>query len=348
MSDPLHRLLQSRPWLLADGAIGTNLFAMGLCAGESPELWNVEQPERVAALHRSFVDAGSDIILSNSFGGTRHRLALHGAEDRVAGINHAAARIAREVAGGAGREVLVAGSMGPTGELFAPLGALAPESARAAFAEQAHALAGGGADLLWIETMSSREELEAALAGAGATGLPVVCTLSFDTNGSTMMGVRPAQLARICDGLVPRPSAFGTNCGVGAAEVVVCVLNMASAAAPGSVLVAKANCGVPYFENGAIRYDGTPELMARYARLAYEAGARIIGGCCGTTPGHVRAMREALEGYPAGSPPAVDQVVELLGKVSGGAQAQRGAGVEDPGRAESRPARRGTGRRAPR
>ena len=290
MSDLLTRMLKTRRWLLADGATGSNLFAAGLVSGDAPELWNVDHPERIASLHRRFIEAGADIVLTNSFGGTRYRLQLHKAEARVAELNEAAARIARREADAGGRDVVVAGSMGPTGEIMAPIGPLTFDAARAAFAEQAQSLARGGADVLWAETMSSREEAEAAIAGAASTGLPVVCTLSFDTNGRTMMGLAPADLAALSRETSTHPVACGANCGVGASEVVTCILNLATAAGPDAVLVAKANCGIPQYVDGAIRYDGTPELMADYARFALDAGARIIGGCCGTTPEHLRAM----------------------------------------------------------
>jgi len=329
MADPFLELLRTRDWLLADGAIGTNLFARGLAAGETPEIWNVDNPDAVLSLHREFVQAGSDIILTNSFGGTRHRLKLHGAEERVAVLSEAAARIARRAADEAERPVVVAGSMGPTGELMAPLGALDPVAAEHAFAEQARALAEGGADVIWVETLSAMDELHAAVAGAAATGLPVVCTLSFDSHGRTMMGARPADFASWCRSLEPAPRAFGTNCGVGAAEVVACVLNMAAAAAPETALVAKANCGVPELVDGQPCYRGTPELMAEYARLVYDAGARVIGGCCGTTPAHVRAMKEALDAHSRCGRPALDTVVERLGAVSAGARTL-GGGRELP------------------
>lgn len=316
MAHGLYTLLEERGFLLADGATGTNLFAMGLPAGHAPELWNAEAPGRVASLHRAFIASGADVILSNSFGGNRYRLALHGAQARVGELNEAAARIAREEADRADRPVLVAGSMGPTGELLQPLGALSPEEVRLAYAEQARALAAGGVDLLWIETMSSREEAEAAIAGASEAGLPVTCTLSFDTNGHTMMGLTPADYAQACAHMHPPPAGFGSNCGVGAAEVVAGVLAMRGASGPDAVLIAKANCGIPHFVDGAVRYDGTPELMARYACLARDAGARIIGGCCGTTPEHLRAMRAALDHQPTGAPPTLEGIVETLGPIT--------------------------------
>lgn len=320
MSDRLTPLLAQRAWLLADGAVGSNLFARGLTSGDAPELWNIEHPERVAQLHRAFVGAGADILLTNSFGGTRHRLKLHRAEGRVGELNEAAARLAHAEAVCADRVILVGGSMGPTGEILEPLGPLSAEAARESFAEQAGALARGGADILWIETMSSVEETEAAIEGAARTALPIVTTLSFDTNGRTMMGITPADLAGI--GRKHRLAACGSNCGVGAAELVASIVNLAAAADPSAVLVAKGNCGIPQFVDGEIRFNGTPELMADYARLALDAGARIIGGCCGTTPEHLRAMRQALEGHVRGPKPDLAAIEARLGAISNGATAQ--------------------------
>ena len=170
--------LQEKTTLLADGATGTNFFAMGLQSGDAPELWNVDFPDRVATHYQSFIEAGSDIVLTNSFGGTRYRLKLHQAEERVSELNVAAATILRKCAEAADREIIVAGSIGPTGEILAPLGDLTREDAVAAFAEQALALEQGGADVLWIETMSSREEVEYAVEGARQTSLPIVFTMT--------------------------------------------------------------------------------------------------------------------------------------------------------------------------
>jgi methionine synthase I (cobalamin-dependent) len=341
------RLLATRPWLLADGATGSNLFDVGLTSGDAPELWNFEHPERIGDLHRSFVDAGADIILTNSFGGTRYRLKLHQCEHRVVEVNRRAAELARTVADASGREIAVAGSMGPTGEIMEPIGPLTFDQARDAFAEQAAALAEGGADVLWIETMSSAEEVQAAVAGAATTGLPIVCTLSFDTNGRTMMGLSPSDFAQLEKALHPRLAACGTNCGVGASEVVACIRNLAQAAGPDVVLVAKGNCGIPQYVDGAICYNGTPALMAVYARMARDAGARIIGGCCGTSPAHLRAMRDALDAHDAGATPALEQIVAALGDVSTGARAQWG-GAQDrlAGAAPGANLRRGSGRRS--
>ncbi|MEP6546718.1 MAG: betaine--homocysteine S-methyltransferase [Gammaproteobacteria bacterium] len=347
MSERLTSLLSERPWLLADGATGSNLFDRGLQSGDAPELWNVEHPERVADLHRAFVDAGADIILTNTFGGTRHRLKLHQSENRVAELNEAAARLARAEADRVERTVLVAGSMGPTGEILEPLGPLTVGRAREAFAEQAAALANGGADLLWIETMSSIEETEAAVAGARTTGLPVVATLSFDTNGRTMMGITPSELAELHRR--NELAACGSNCGTGPAELVACIVNLATASEPTAILVAKANCGIPQFVNGAIRFDGTPELMAEYACLSLDAGARIIGGCCGTTPDHLRVMRLALESHVRGMKPDLAAIEARLGAISTGAMAQlRGELSRQAGAAAGATLRRSTSRRGAR
>jgi 5-methyltetrahydrofolate--homocysteine methyltransferase len=322
MSDLLKTLLDERPWLLADGATGTQFFAMGLKSGGAPELWNLEHPDKVQSHYRSFVEAGSDIILTNSFGGTRNRLRLHKASDQVHELNLAAARLAREVVAEAGRPVVVAGSMGPTGDMFMPLGELSMAEGTAAFAEQAKGLAEGGVDVLWIETVFSFEELTAAVTGARATGLPVVCTMSFDTAGRTMMGITPGQLADEVHKLTPRPVAYGANCGIGPSELLAVLVNMRDSEAPDDVIVAKSNCGVPEFVDGEIKYQGTPELMAEYARMAVDAGARIIGGCCGTTPNHIEVMRAALESHAPGKAPSMEEIIERLGEISRGAEKQ--------------------------
>ncbi len=347
MADRLSTLLERRRWVLADGATGTNLFGMGLLSGDAPELWNTDHPERISALHRGFIEAGADIVLTNSFGGTRYRLKLHHAEGRVRELNAAAARIARAEADASGREVVVAGSIGPTGEILEPLGPLPVAAAREAFAEQAAALAEGGADVLWIETMSSREELEAAIEGGRTTGLPVVSTMSFDTNGRTMMSLTPSELAAIHrrHGLL----ACGSNCGVGPSELVASIVNLATAAEASAVLVAKSNCGIPQYVDGAIHYDGTPDLMGTYACLAFDAGARIIGGCCGTTPAHLHAMRCALERHTPGARPDAELIESRLGTISNGARAQlRGLLDRASGASPNATTRRSTGRRGPR
>jgi methionine synthase I (cobalamin-dependent) len=307
--------LNQRPWLLADGATGTNYFQMGLESGDAPEMWNFEHPDRVRSLHRRFIEAGADIILTNTFGGNRHRLKLHNAQDKVRELNIAAVNNARAEADAAGRPVYVGGSMGPTGEIFQPVGAMSHEDGVAAFAEQAMALKEGGVDVLWIETMSSEEELRAAVEGASKAGLPIVTTMSFDTNGRTMMGITPKAFGALTASLETQPVAIGANCGVGASELVATVLGI-TAARPEAAVVAKGNCGIPQYVDGHIHYTGTPELMADYARIAFDAGAKIIGGCCGTSPEHLAAMRKSLESYTRGERPSVELIEQRLGPVS--------------------------------
>jgi len=333
-------LLTTRPWLLADGATGTNYFDLGLQSGDAPELWNADHVERVASLHRRFIEAGADIVLTNSFGGNRYRLELHQSQNRVVELNRAAAEIAREEAERAGCPVVVAGSIGPTGEILEPVGALSIEQATEAFTEQALALAEGGADVIWLETLSSKEEMRAAGTAAATTGLPVIATMTFDTNGSTMMGVSPVELVALYRETVPRLAAFGANCGIGAADLIGALLAMSQQLTSDDTLVAKSNCGIPAFVDGRIHYSGTPELMSRYAELALDSGARIIGGCCGTTPEHLAAMRQALEAHSRREVPDLDAVVEVLGPVTAGTRACCDGIGSRPQRERKRSARR--------
>jgi 5-methyltetrahydrofolate--homocysteine methyltransferase len=325
MGGLLAKLLEERGILLADGATGSNLFGMGLQTGDSPELWNDIHPDRIATLHQGFIDAGSDIILTNTFGGTRHRLKLHNAEDRVTELNIKGAQIARQQVGTADREIVIGGSMGPTGEIMEPLGSLTETAAADAFEEQAVALKQGGVDVLWIETMSSREEVQAAVTGASRAGLPIVATFSVDTNGRTMMGLAPADIVEIALGMENTPFAIGANCGVGASELVAAVINMEQSLSQQQVetiIVSKANCGIPEYIDGKIVYSGTKEIMADYIRLAVDSGARIVGGCCGTSPGHIQAMRVALDQHQKQPAPDLETIERTLGEVSSGAKAQ--------------------------
>ena len=304
-------LAEGRP-LLADGATGTNLFDVGLAAGETPEIWNDTSPEKIRALHQAFVDAGSDIILTNTFGGNRRRLMLHKLEGRVRELNRLAAEIAREVADKAGRRVVGAGSVGPTGDLRAPLGPLTEAEATEVFSEQIEGLRDGGADVVWIETMSAPEEIRAAARAAAALGMAYTATASFDTAGRTMMGLAPDAYAELFESFEAAPLAFGANCGVGASDLLVSVLGI-TAMRPDATVIAKANAGVPQWHGAHIHYSGTPELMADYARLAVDAGAKIVGGCCGNKPVHVAAMRRALDAYVPAERPTMQQIVAALG-----------------------------------
>ncbi|MFN3549643.1 MAG: betaine--homocysteine S-methyltransferase [Mesorhizobium sp.] len=335
MTNPIDALLAEKGVLLADGATGTNLFAMGLESGEAPELWNESAPEKIAALHRGFVDAGADIILTNSFGGTRHRLKLHNAQDRVFELNRRAAELARKVADAAGRKVIVAGSVGPTGELLQPLGALTYDEAVEAFAEQMEGLKAGGADVAWIETMSSPDEIRAAAQAAIRVGMPYTFTASFDTAGRTMMGLAPKDIHGVAEGLAQAPIGIGANCGVGASDILASLFDMAEAR-PEATLIVKGNCGIPEFRGTEIHYSGTPELMADYVRLAVDGGAKIIGGCCGTSFEHLAAMRHALDAHHKGARPTVDEVVARIGPLRNKVAADSGAGSGGEGRRERR------------
>ena len=326
MSGSLDGFLDLHRPVLIDGATGTSLFDSGLPVGEAPELWNESNPEQVRSLVEEFVEAGSDIVLTNSFGGNRYRLALHGREADVHELNRRAAEIACSVAGEAGRTVIVAGSIGPTGEILEPVGSLPFESAVAAFEEQGRGLLDGGADLLWGETLSSREEMLAIAEAARRLGAPYCLTLSFDTAGRTMMGLRPAEFAELAAGLAPPPLAIGANCGTGPSDLLAAVLEFGGKT-NGIPVIAKANAGVPEFIDGHIHYSGTPATMARYACLARDAGAQIIGACCGSRGAHITAMREALLATPVGPRPTREAIREATGdfiQIAGGGEKRRG------------------------
>ncbi len=327
MADALTQLLAERDWLMADGATGTTLFNMGLTSGDAPELWNVDEQDKIRALYKGAVDAGSDIFLTNSFGGNASRLKLHDADGRVFELNKAAAELGREVADASGRKVIVAGSVGPTGEIMEPMGSLTFDGAVEMFHEQAEGLKAGGADVLWVETISAPDEYKAAAKAAELAGMAWCGTMSFDTAGRTMMGVTSADLAQLVEGLPTPPVAFGANCGVGAADLLRTVMGFAAQGSERPI-IAKGNAGIPKYVDGHIHYDGTPELMGDYAVIARDCGARIIGGCCGTTADHLRAMREALETRPkSDSRPSLEQIAEKLGGFS---STSDGTGDDEP------------------
>jgi 5-methyltetrahydrofolate--homocysteine methyltransferase len=315
MTDALTRMLSSRDWLMADGATGTNLFNMGLSSGEPPEFWNVEKPENIRKLYGDAVAAGADLFLTNTFGGNASRLKLHQAQGQVRELNRAGAALGREIADKAGRLVVVAGSMGPTGEIFEPMGTLTHALAVEMFHEQAEALKEGGADVLWVETISAPEEYRAAADAALRADMPWCGTMSFDTAGRTMMGTTSAAMADMVERLVNPPIAFGANCGVGASDLMRTVMGFAATGTERPI-IAKGNAGIPKYHDGHIHYDGTPELMAEYAVLARDSGVRIIGGCCGTMPEHLRAMRVALESRPRGNRPSLETIQAKLGGFS--------------------------------
>jgi 5-methyltetrahydrofolate--homocysteine methyltransferase len=314
MSNLLTRLLEQKDVVVADGAMGTNLFLLGLGKGDNGAAWNIERADAVKSIHRSFVDAGSDILLTNTFGANRIRLALHHLEHRAREFNLAGARIAREVAAGAGRPIVVAGDIGPIGDVLEPLGTRTVKEAEDAFHEQAQALKEGGVDIAWIETMFADNELDAAIRAVQRVGLDYVATMTFDSGGRTMMGVRPEDAMRRSREFAYRPIAFGANCGVGPSQLMDSVIGLVRGAERQAIVVAKSNCGIPVLDNDMrVRYDGTPEVLANYACMARDAGARIIGGCCGTTAEHIRSMVKALAAHPRGAPPSYDEIERKLG-----------------------------------
>ncbi|MCX7682743.1 MAG: homocysteine S-methyltransferase family protein [Anaerolineae bacterium] len=289
MEDFFSRLTSGRV-IVADGAMGTMLQAAGLPTGVSTEAWLLEHPDAVMGVHRAYVEAGAELILTCTFGGNRVRLKRSGLAERVAEVNHRAVELARQAAGA---RAYVAGDIGPLGELLAPLGKLTYEEAVALFAEQARALVEAGVDVLYIETMADLNEARAAVEGARRAdeGVPVTVTLSFDTRGRTNMGVRPEQAVAT---LLPLGvAAIGANCGH-SLEMTLEALEHMHAFAPQVVLIAKPNAGLPRMVGRQEVYDATPEMMADYALKYVAAGARVVGGCCGSTPEHIRAIARAL------------------------------------------------------
>ena len=315
MTNALSKMLETRDWLMADGATGTTLFNMGLQSGDAPELWNVDHTDRIKALYKGAIDAGSDIFLTNTFGGNASRLKLHNAQSRVLELNSAAAEIGRELADKCDRDLVVAGSVGPTGDIMEPLGPLTFSLAVEMFHEQAEGLKEGGADVLWVETISAPDEYRAAGEAARLAGMAWAGTMSFDTSGRTMMGVTTEEFAALVEKMDHKPLAYGANCGVGSSDLLRTVLGL-SAQGGDRPIIAKGNAGIPKFVEGHIHYDGTPDLMADYAVLARDSGAKIIGGCCGTTSEHLSAMREALETRPRSDRPTLDVISEKLGGFS--------------------------------
>jgi len=277
-------------FLICDGAMGTTLSAGGHEPGRSLELLNVEQPDPVRSAHRAYVEAGAEIIETNTFQGSRPSLERHGLADRVRELNVAGARLAREVAGDS---VFVAGSMGPTGNILEPYGDYSEDAARAAFAEQAEALAEGGVDLFIIETFVALEEGRAAITPAAATGLPVAASMAFDPSGRTAFGVTPEAAAKGME--AAGAVVVGANCGtITSAEMVEVIA--AFGAATSLPLIAQPNAGRPQRTNAGTTYPETPEMMAASAQRFRDLGVAIIGACCGSTAAHIRAIARRVRG----------------------------------------------------
>ena len=279
--------------LASDGAMGTMLQEAGLTDGGSPELWNVERPEEIEKILEAYASAGAAFLTTNTFGGTRGRLAMHGLETRVEELNKAGAEIARKVAD-RHPGVFVMGDIGPSGDLMEPMGTLTPESGKELFAEQIRGLVAGGIDAILIETMSDLGEIEAAVSAAQevAPELPIIVTLSFDTNLRTMMGVKPAGAVTHLAALGVR--IIGANCGRGVDEMLLIAKELVGARPEDVFIITQSNAGLPVLQGDTFIYNGSPEVMAEYARQMVELGVNIIGSCCGSTPAHTQAIASAL------------------------------------------------------
>jgi len=287
------QLINSEDTVVVDGAMGTMLISSGMKTGVSPEIWNDLQPNKIADIHRAYIEAGAQVIVTNSFGGTSLRLKSFNLQERVHELNFKAAQIARGEADRAETDIAVGGSVGPLGELLKPYGKIEFDEAKLIFSEQAKALAEGGIDVFWIETMGDLNEVKAAVEGIrSVSDLPISATMSFDTHGKTMMGVSPAKAVKFLKEL--SVNCMGANCGRGPDELISSINEM-HVTNQDVVLVAKSNAGLPKMVDGKIVYDGTPDIMGDYAIKVKEAGAKFIGACCGSTPAHIKVIFETLK-----------------------------------------------------
>ena len=279
--------------LISDGAMGTMLQGKGLTDGGAPELWNVENPSAIEEVLESYAAAGANLITTNTFGGTRGRLQMHGLEDRLFELNKAGAEIARKVAD-RHPGCFVMGDIGPSGELMEPMGTMTLDEAEALFADQIKGLVAGGVDAILIETMSDLQEVEAAVKAAKSVApeLPIIVTFSFDTNLRTMMGVKPAVAVKtlVAEGV----RIIGANCGRGVDEMRVIAKELTEARPEGIYIITQSNAGLPKLVGDEFIYDGTPEEMAKYAQDMKQLGVNVIGSCCGSTPAHTAAMKAAI------------------------------------------------------
>lgn len=299
--------------ILSDGAMGTILNARGATFDQCFDALNLSQPALVGEIHRAYIDAGSQMIQTNTFGANRYKLAAHGLEDKVKEINRAGVELARRVVMASFREVLIAGDVGPLGVRLAPFGRVQPEQARQVFAEQISALAEAGADLLILETFSDLLELREAVAAAREVyDLPVIASMTFTRDDRTILGDAPARVALQL--YESGADAIGVNCSGGPAQIwrILRQMRQALAAQPDMTQMpyfsVMPNAGWPEQVGGRIMYPANPEYFGEYALAFCEAGARIVGGCCGTTPQHIAAMRQALDKQPEGCGPSISEL----------------------------------------
>lgn len=289
----LYEWLDAGNPLVGDGAMGTALQLLGLTDGGAPELWNVEQPEKVSSILESYAAAGANLLTTNTFGGTKPRLQMHNLEDRVHELNKAGAEVARKIADRY-ENVFVLGDVGPTGELMEPMGTLTHADAKEIFAEQIKGLVDGGCDAILIETMSDLAEVSAAVEAVQevAPGMPVVATLSFDTNLRTMMGVKPAQAVTEISAMGVR--LVGANCGRGTDEMRIIAKELVEAKPAGVYVFLQSNAGLPQLVGSEFVYTGTSDEMAEFAAEMKELGINAIGACCGSTGEHIAAIAKVL------------------------------------------------------
>ena len=316
--EEINQYIKERGHLIADGATGTNFFEMGLESGTPPEIWNIENPKKVIKNHLNFINSGANIILTNTFGANKYRLALHNMEEKVFEINFKGAEIAKKSVSRSGQDILIAGSIGPTGELLHPIGKLSEQDMIECFYQQAEALSKGGVDIIWIETMSAAEELKSAIIAVKKVKKPIFCTCSFDSHGKTMMGLDPIGLVSLAESFYPDVIGYGANCGIGTAELLGTLICLERERKNKSMhIIAKANCGMPELKDGHAKYKETPKHMSLYANYAKKIGATVIGGCCGTKPEYTKEIKNNIKDY-LGSNIEMDSITSELGNMSSG------------------------------
>jgi homocysteine S-methyltransferase len=302
----LDLLRSSKTPLVGDGAMGTMLNERGVGFEQCFDALNLGRPALVAEIHRAYIEAGAQVIQTNTFGANRYKLAAHGLEDKVGEINRAGVELARRVALASFREVIIAGDVGPLGVRLAPFGRVQPEQARQAFAEQVQALAEAGADLIICETFADLHELrEAIMAARQVCALPVIASMTFTRDDRTLLGDAPAKVAHTLAGC--EVDLIGVNCSGGPAQIYR-ILRQMRQAAPQARTSAMPNAGWPEQVGGRIMYPANPEYFGEYAQALCEAGASLIGGCCGTTPRHIAAMRQAIDRLAEGCAPALGEI----------------------------------------